>query len=84
MSWEDICGGGCGRPIPSRGNHRRPVPSRGGKVAIVCADCARTIDEQATLVDESTGKTIGTRPRKTSERDEGRLDAQERRRRRAA
>jgi hypothetical protein len=84
VSWEDICGGGCGRPIPPRGNHRRPVPSRGGKIAIVCADCARTIDEQATLVDESTGKTIGTRPRKGPERDTGQLSAREHRARRAA
>lgn len=64
MSWEDTCGGGCGRPIPPRGNYRRRVPGRGGKVATVCADCARTIDAQATLTDPASGTVVGVKPKK--------------------
>lgn len=63
MSWEDICGGGCGRPIPPRGNHRRRVPSRHGKIATVCVDCAREIDAQETLAGPE-GEKLGVRPKK--------------------
>jgi hypothetical protein len=63
VSWQDECGD-CRRPIPSKGNHRRPVPRLGGKKRIVCADCARAIDAQATLTDPDTGKAVGTKPRK--------------------
>jgi hypothetical protein len=82
MSWQDECGN-CTRPIPSRGNHRRRVPRLGGKVKIVCADCAREIDAQDTLLSPD-GEQLGTRPRKGPERDEGRLDARGHRRRKAA
>jgi len=67
VSWEDICGGGCGRPIPPRGNHRKRVPGRGGKTALVCADCARTIDAQETLKDPDTNKAVGARERQRLE-----------------
>lgn len=81
-SWDAECGN-CARPIPSRGNHRRRVPRFGGKVKIVCADCAREIDAQATLV-APDGSQLGARERKTADRDTGRLNAREHRARRAA
>jgi hypothetical protein len=82
MSWQDECGN-CSRQIPSRGNHRRRVPRLGGKVKIVCADCAREIDAQDTLLSPD-GTQLGARERKSAEGDTGRLDARAQRARRAA
>jgi hypothetical protein len=63
VSWRDDCAN-CNRPIPERGNYRVNVPRLGGRSAIVCADCKNEIEPQARLIDDETGKVIGTKRRR--------------------